>query len=131
MLLVLWLNVVLLVLILGVQLWFARRLRRFAPEHLTTALRAELVASVRAELAAPVHPPANPPDEWTPAKSARRSELIDREIDEVITPDEARELDALQEEAARYGRRVAPRPLEALEALHQQLLEKASKAGKA
>ncbi|MGE3808580.1 MAG: hypothetical protein AB7K24_28270, partial [Gemmataceae bacterium] len=49
---------------------------------------------------------------WTEAKNTRRCQLIDREIDGELTPQEAAELHQLQTEAARHRRRVAPLPLE-------------------
>jgi hypothetical protein len=125
-----WLNLVLAVVTIGVLVWAVRRIERrsaAAIEQLAVSLREELRTSIRTELTRPI-PPA---DEWTPAKNARRCELIDREIDEVITPEEAGELAALQGEARQYVNRVAPRPLPELRALHEQLLEKAAKAGKA
>lgn len=127
-----WLNLALAVVTIGVLVWAVRRIERrsaAALENLTVSLREELLTSIRVELARSTPPPAA--DEWTPAKNARRSELIDREIDEVITPEEARELEGLQEVAERYVNRVAPRPLKELRALHEQLLEKAARAGKA
>jgi hypothetical protein len=66
--------------------------------------------------------------QWTEQKKARRSELIDREIDDVLTLDEAVELRQLQDEMLRYQNKVAPWPIQAARQLHQQLLEKAAKA---
>jgi hypothetical protein len=68
--------------------------------------------------------PANE-EEWTDAKNSRRCDLIDKEIDGTITPEEARELYALQQAMLRYRRRVAPLPLEDARRLHQELLQKA------
>jgi hypothetical protein len=65
---------------------------------------------------------------WTEQKNARRSELIDKEIDDILTPDEAVELRQLQDEMMRYQNKVAPWPIEAARELHQELLEKAAKA---
>jgi hypothetical protein len=62
---------------------------------------------------------------WTDAQNARRCDLIDKEIEGTITPDEVRELHALQEAMLRYRRRVAPLPLEDARQLHQELLRKA------
>ncbi len=69
---------------------------------------------------------ASPP--WTLAKNHRRCDLIDREMDGVITPQEAIELRQLQAEMLRYQQIVAPWPIEAARQLHQQLLKKAAKA---
>jgi hypothetical protein len=73
----------------------------------------------------PIMPP--PPDdgEWTSAKNRRRGELIDRELDGTISPEEQHELDNLTEQMRRFVDRVAPLPLEPLQKLHRQLLEKA------
>jgi hypothetical protein len=65
---------------------------------------------------------------WTEQKNARRSELIDKEIDDVLTPDEAVELRQLQEEMLRYQNKVAPWPIQTARQLHQELLGKAAKA---
>ena len=120
-----------------VVVWAVRRLERrsVALEHITASLRDELV-SIRAERSHPSPPPAPPAppptapptDEWTEAKNARRIALIDREIDEVITPEEAKELELLQQEMRRYVNRVAPLPLDEARELHRQLLETAAKS---
>jgi hypothetical protein len=65
---------------------------------------------------------------WTEQKNARRYELIDREIDGVLTPEEMVELRQLQDEMLRYQKRVAPWPIPAARKLHQELLKKAAKA---
>src|SRR5262249_10026526 len=62
---------------------------------------------------------------WTDAQNDRRCDLIDKEIEGTITPDEAQELYVLQQEMLRYRRRVAPLPLEDARRLHQELLQKA------
>lgn len=67
-------------------------------------------------------------DPWTSAKNQRRCDLIDREIDGQLTPDERVELEELQQRLRRYVNEVAPLPLEPLRKLHQELLEKAAKA---
>ena len=78
----------------------------------------------------PISPKTNgkPParEEWTDAKNARRSELVDRKIDGSITPEEAEELAELQDQLDRYVDRVAPLPLEAARKLHHELLAKAA-----
>jgi hypothetical protein len=66
-------------------------------------------------------------DEWTDAKNSRRCDLIDKEIEGPITPEEAQELHALQQTMLRYRRRVAPLPLEDARELHQELLRKAQR----
>jgi hypothetical protein len=65
---------------------------------------------------------------WTDQKNARRCELIDREIDDVLTPEELVELQQLQDEMLRYQSRVAPWPIQAARRLHKKLLKKAAKA---
>ena len=64
--------------------------------------------------------------EWTEQKNARRCDLIDREIDGIITPAEAVELRQLQDEMLRYQNKVAPWPIQAARTLHQELLKKAA-----
>ena len=64
---------------------------------------------------------------WTEAKNARRSALIDREIDGTLTREEAAELAVLQQHMLRERRRLAPVPLDDLRRLHQDLLKKAQK----
>jgi hypothetical protein len=78
----------------------------------------------------PVSPPNGQPaaDGWTADKNQRRIDLIDREIDGTLTPDERAELGDLQQQLRRYVDKVAPLPLEPLRKLHQELLEKAAKA---
>jgi hypothetical protein len=66
--------------------------------------------------------------DWTEAKNNRRCDLIDREIDGVITPEEAVELRQLQDEMLRYQNKVTPWPIAAARRLHQKLLKKAAKA---
>lgn len=61
-------------------------------------------------------------EEWSEAKNARRCELIDRKIQESITPDEEAELDSLQQALRDYLDRVAPLPLEGAKRLHAKLL---------
>ncbi len=70
---------------------------------------------------------ANAP--WTEAKNARRCALIDREIDGILTPEEAAELEVLQRQMLRERRKLAPVPLDDLRCLHQDLLSKAQKQG--
>ena len=64
---------------------------------------------------------------WTDAKNRRRSELIDKEIDGALTPDESLELEILQEQMLAHRRKVAPLPLEDARRLHQELLAKAER----
>ena len=76
--------------------------------------------------------PANGPvervGEWTEEKNRRRCELIDRKYDHGLTSPEEAELALLQDAMYRHVDRVAPLPLEAARNLHQELLEKVSRA---
>jgi hypothetical protein len=65
---------------------------------------------------------------WTDDKNARRAHLIDREIDGVLTAEEATELADLQRQMLAYRQRVAPLPLDAVRGLHQELLDRARAA---
>jgi hypothetical protein len=67
-------------------------------------------------------------DVWTTEKNTRRYFLIDRETDGTLTPEEARELAALQRQMFRHVQRVAPLPLEATRRLYDELLAKAEAA---
>ena len=60
--------------------------------------------------------------EWTEEKNARRFALIDNEIAGQLTPAEAGELAILQREMDEFLRHVAPLPLEAVRAVHEQLV---------
>jgi hypothetical protein len=64
---------------------------------------------------------------WTETKNARRCLLIDREIDGTLMPEEAVELEMLQQQMLQERQRLAPVPLEDLRRLHQELLTKAQK----
>lgn len=62
---------------------------------------------------------------WTDATNARRCTLVDREIDGTLTPEEAVELEALQEQMLQLRKELSPVPLEDLRRMHQDLLSKA------
>jgi hypothetical protein len=62
-----------------------------------------------------------PQTDWTEAKNARRFELIDKELDGLLSPEESGELLRLQHEIDDYLRRVAPLPLSAARELREQL----------
>jgi hypothetical protein len=64
---------------------------------------------------------------WTEEKNARRGVLVDREIDGTLTPEEAAELEVLQQQMLRERRKLAPVPLDDLRRMHQELLNKAQK----
>lgn len=65
---------------------------------------------------------------WTEENNARRSDLIDKDIDAKLTPAEARELESLQRQMLRHRHRVAPLPLDDARRLHQELLAKVESA---
>lgn len=72
----------------------------------------------------PIPGPRNGADEeWTEAKNARRCELIDREVANMLTLEEAQELASLQQEMLRHRRRLAPLPLEDARKLYEELLQ--------
>ena len=73
-----------------------------------------------------VQPPSHAPSQtaWNSEKNARRFALIDQEIGGTLTPAEANELAALQQEMDDYLRRVTPLPIDALRSLHDQLLSR-------
>ena len=86
---------------------------------------ARVFAIGRASNGAELHP-----GPWTEAKNKRRCELIDKDIDDRLTPEEAIELEALERQMDRHLRTVAPLPLEDARRLHQELLAKAEAARK-
>ncbi len=65
--------------------------------------------------------------EWNEYKNTRRRELIDREIQGSLTPDETLELETLQRQAIAYRDAVAPPPLEFAQELHRRLLNAQSR----
>ena len=70
---------------------------------------------------------AEAPDrEWTETTNDRRCELIDRKIDGSLSPDEARELEDLQDRMLRYRHRAAPLPLAHARDLLESLERKAA-----
>jgi hypothetical protein len=66
------------------------------------------------------------PDEWTDERNDRRCELIDKELDGTLAPDEQTELEDLQEQMLRYRHRVAPLPLAHARKLLDELENKAA-----
>jgi hypothetical protein len=85
------------------------------PAELRQNLASEIIESLEADSSAP-------PGEWNEAKNARRSALIDKEIDGSLTPGERVELEVLQKQAVAYRDRVAPLPIEGARKLQEQLL---------
>jgi hypothetical protein len=67
-------------------------------------------------------------DDWNDAKNDRRCELVDRQIDGVLTPAEAAELADLQQQMLRYRDHIAPLPLDYARKLHQELMKLAQTA---
>jgi hypothetical protein len=67
---------------------------------------------------------------WTNARNKRRCDLIDKEIEGTLTPEENAELEQLQEAMLAHRRKFAPLPLEDSRRLHQELLAKAEAARK-
>ncbi len=62
---------------------------------------------------------------WTDEKNHRRCNLVDKEIDGTISPDQQIELENLQNEMLTFRRQVAPLPLDDLRKLHEELLREA------
>lgn len=62
--------------------------------------------------------------EWNDAKNARRCDLIDKDTQGTLGPEERRELESLTRELRAYRRTIAPISLDGATRLHQQLLEK-------
>lgn len=79
-------------------------------------------------IAYPPPPAAAPDPEWTAADNDRRCDLIDKDIDGQLAPDERVELEGLEGRLERYVNRVAPLPLEPLRKRYQELLDKAARA---
>jgi hypothetical protein len=95
-----------------------------SPNGAVLELGGQPVACVLPAPKLPNDPPLEPPT-WTDAKNGRRWDLIDRKYAGTLTPAEAIELAALQEEMLRYRQQVAPLPLEDARRLHQELLTRA------
>ena len=76
----------------------------------------------------PVSPAAEDNGEWTEAKNERRCDLVDKEIDSILTPAEALELQVLQKAMLKYRNTIAPLPIAAVRKLHDELLVKAGRA---
>lgn len=76
-----------------------------------------------------IPPPMQAEDDegWTATKNARRFYLIDREIAESLTTEEANELEMLTRQMRSHVNAVAPLPMQAARKLHQELLEKAAR----
>ena len=64
------------------------------------------------------------PEEWSEEKNSRRCELIDRQIEGNLSPEERIELDDLQRQATAYRDLTAPLPMEGARRLHRELLAK-------
>ena len=70
----------------------------------------------------PRQSPAN--SGWTKARNSRRVELIDRQIEGSLSPEERVELDFLQQQFRAFRQQDAPLPIEKARELHGELLEK-------
>jgi hypothetical protein len=66
--------------------------------------------------------------EWNDEKNQRRWKLVDKQIAQTLTVDEAVELEDLQRQLLAYRQRVAPLPLDDVRKLHAELLAKAAMA---
>jgi hypothetical protein len=76
----------------------------------------------------PQHEGSTKDQEWTDIKNERRCQLIDKKFDATLTPDEAKELEDLQDQMLRYRHRVAPLPLAYARQLLEELERKAAQA---
>ena len=76
----------------------------------------------------PISPLAEDDGEWTEAKNERRCDLVDRDIDGLLTPAEAVELLLLQQAMLKYRNKVTSLPIAAVRQLHDELLAKADRA---
>ena len=64
------------------------------------------------------------PEEWSEEKNNRRCDLIDRQIEGNLSPEERIELDDLQRQAIAYRDLMVPLPTEGARRLHRELLAK-------
>ena len=97
------------------------------PEGSVVELAGRPVARVLPALPASngsAHPPT-----WTPEQNRRRCELIDRKYAQGLSSAEESELFVLQTAMHRFIDTVAPLPIEDARKLHQELMEKAARAG--
>jgi hypothetical protein len=62
--------------------------------------------------------------EWTKSKNTRRADLIDKQIEGTLSPEERVELDFLQQQFRAFRQQHAPLPIENAKQLHRELLEK-------
>jgi hypothetical protein len=91
-------------------------------EHPRTHKQYVIVSADEYAPGSQVAPSSGPPDDWTEEKNARRFALIDKEIAGQLTPAEVAELSLLEREMDLFLQRVAPLPLEAVRAIHEQLV---------
>jgi hypothetical protein len=64
----------------------------------------------------------SPTRAWTESLNKRRCDLVDKEIDGRLTPEESMELANLEQQMDCHLRSVTPLPLEEVRPLHEQLL---------
>jgi hypothetical protein len=87
-------------------------------EGSTISFRGQVVAYI-----VPQQGFTEPTEPWSDEKNTRRCELIDKKYDGGgLSVDEFLELQQLQNEVDHYVQKVAPRPINQLRKLHQQLL---------
>jgi hypothetical protein len=90
-------------------------------KHWPTELRQHLAEEIAKGLAAEL---SAFDGEWSDAKNERRCELIDKDIQGALRPEERRELESLTLQMRAHRQRVAPVPVDGAIRLHRQLLEK-------
>lgn len=61
--------------------------------------------------------------DWNDVKENRRRELVDKDIAGTITADERAELAILDRQGNAHYDKIAPRPIEGVRQLHQQLIQ--------
>jgi hypothetical protein len=91
-------------------------------EHPRTHKRYVIVSADTFVPGSQLAPSSDQPHDWTEEKNGRRFALIDKEIAGQLMPAEVAELALLQHEMDLFLQRVAPLPLEAVRALHEQLV---------
>jgi len=84
------------------------------------------VVTMNGKLIGQFHPAGTRDSEWNEAKSARRYELIDRDLVGTITQEESLELELLQSELRDHVERTSPLPIDYARKLYRELLAKAN-----
>jgi hypothetical protein len=96
--------------------------RPLSVEHPRTHKRYVIVSADECAPGSQVPRSSDRSHDWSEEKNARRFALIDREIAGQLTPAEVAELSLLQHEMDLFLQRVAPLPLDAVRAFHEQLV---------